>query len=301
MRCHRHWTALRVLLAAATALSPASAQIQQGRTYAGGDTLVDPESGLRLTMPDGWTGRLSASGEAFEMRSTQGGGIMVVIAEPLTAEDARRRMAQRIELGDGLVLVPADSVREIATGHLSGSYTVTGAASTLVGRVDVRLARSGLGVAFVLLSPPAEVEIHESTLRAFAFSLGVRDPGRQASASSLVGAESDDAWAPYLKGKYLARYFTRTGYTESTELWLCSDGTFRYTSQGGGFGGGASGASLGRGNGRWSASGAGETGSLVLHWSGGGQTTLALRYDYANNRLFVDGERFLRGRNEVCQ
>jgi hypothetical protein len=68
----------------------------------------------------------------------------------------------------------------------------------------------------------------------------------------------------------------------------------------GGFGGGASGAFQGAGNGRWSASGAGATGSLDLEWSNGGQSTWALEYDHDRNQLFVNGQRMLRGENERC-
>jgi len=127
-----------------------------------------------------------------------------------------------------------------------------------------------------------------------AFSLGVTEPATQTAAGN-------DEWEPFLRGLYLARYYTRTGYTESTELWLCSNGVFYYNSQGGGFGGGASGAAQSTGGGQWSATGAGKTGTLLLQWSNGERSSLALEYDYENNRVFVDGDRMLRGNNERCQ
>jgi hypothetical protein len=83
-------------------------------------------------------------------------------------------------------------------------------------------------------------------------------------------------------------------------MWLCSDGTFAYDSQGGGFGGGASGAARATGGGRWSATGAGRSGTLTLLWGNGERSTFALEYDYDRDRLYVDGERMLRGANERC-
>ena len=287
-----------VLLAAMTVtVSAAAAQIQPGRIYTGGETISDPESGLQVTLPGGWRGRVSPDGESFLLESESGGAHMVVIADELTEVEARQQMVKPMDLGGGITLTPTGSIRQVASGHHSADYSVAGAGADLLGTVDVRLTRTGLGVAFILLSPPEAATTHREAMREFAFSLGVGE--RQAPAATTGGG--NDQWEPYRRGMYMARYFTRTGYTESTELWLCSNGTFSYDSQGGGFGGGASGAVQGRGGGQWTATGAGATGTLILKWSSGGQTTLNLRYDYAQQRLYVNDQRWLRGKNEYCQ
>lgn len=285
-----------ILVAALTGtVSIAAAQIQPGRIYTGGETISDPESGLQLTLPKGWRGGLSPDGESFLLESGGGGAHMVVIADELSEAEARQQMAEEMDLGGGVTLTPTGSIREVASGHLGADYSVAGASAELLGTVDVRLTQTGLGIAFILLSPPDAAASHREAMQEFAFSLGVGE--RQAPAAAAGG---NDQWEPYLRGMYMARYFTRTGYTESTELWLCSNGTFSYNSQGGGFGGGASGAAQGRGQGRWSATGAGATGTLILRWSSGGQTTLNLRYDYQQERLYVNDQRWLRGKNEHC-
>lgn len=286
-----------ILLAAWTGtVSVAAAQIQPGRIYKGGETISDPESGLQLTLPGGWRGGLSPDGESFLLESESGGAHMVVIADELAEAEARQHLLEPMDLGGGVTLTPDGPIREVASGHLSADYSVKGAAADLLGTVDVRLTQTGLGVAFILLSPPDAAPAHREAMRELAFSLGVGE--RQAPAATT--GSGNDQWEPYLRGMYMARYFTRTGYTESTELWLCSNGTFSYDSQGGGFGGGASGAAQGRGQGRWTATGAGATGTLILKWSSGGQTTLNLRYDYQQERLYVNDQRWLRGKNEYC-
>jgi len=284
------WLAAAVLAVVST---PATSQIEPGRIYAGGEQIGDPSSGLRLTLPAGWRGALSPDGEAFMLESETGGGYLAVFGDLMTEPEARRQLAEPIDLGDGVVLTPSGVIQDVASGHLSSAFSVTGARSEMVGTVDVRLTQAGLGVAFILLSPPASAAAHLESMRELAFSLGVTEPTVQSSGGN-------DEWEPFLRGLYLARYYTATGYTESTELWLCSDGTFYYNSQGGGFGGGASGAVQGLGNGRWSATGAGRTGTLLLEWSGGDRSSMALEYDYEQNRVFVNGERMLRGENERC-
>lgn len=274
--------------------SHANAQIEPGRIYSGGEQIGDPSVGLTLTLPAGWRGSLSPDGEAFVLESEAGGGYMVVIGDETTEADARRQLAEPLDLGGGVLLTPSGTVQEVATGHLTANYTVTGTPSEFVGKADVRLTQAGLGVAFILMSPPGTADEHLESMREFAFSLGVTEPTVQ-----TVGG--DDEWEPFLRGLYMARYYTRTEYTESTEVWLCADGQFYYNSQAGSFGGGASAAAQGLGNGRWSATGAGKTGTLILDWSNGERSTWDLEYDYELNRVFVNGERMLRGENERCE
>lgn len=285
---------VRLLTVALTlSAAPVAAQIQPGRIYLGGEQISDPSLGLALTLPQGWRGALSPDASSFLMESETGGGYLVVVAEEGTEAEARALMGEPLDVGGGVVLRPAGAIREIASNHLSADYTVTGAPIDMMGTVDLRLTQGGLGVAFILLSPPAASERHLDGMRELALSLGVTEPTAQ-------GGGAGDEWEPYLRGRYLARFYTQTGYTESTELWLCSDGTFYLNDQSGGFGGGASGAFQGTGGGRWSASGAGATGSLDLEWSDGSRSTWALEYDYEENHLFVSGQRMLRGENERC-
>lgn len=216
---------------------------------------------------------------------------MMVMADQIDEAEARRVMSQPVDVGDGVVLMPAGDIRAIGAGHLSADYTVRGAPSAFAGTVDVRLTASGLGVAFILMSPPGAADTQRETMRQFALSLGATEPV----------ARGGDDWQSYLRGRYLARFYTATGYTESTELWLCSDGSFYYDSQGGGFGGAASGAMQSGGGGRWSATGAGPTGTLLLDWASGSRTSLELRYDFQEDRLYINDERMLRGNNERCR
>jgi hypothetical protein len=271
---------------------PVAAQIEPSRIYTGGEQISDPESGLRLTLPGGWHGRLSPDGESFMLEPEAGGALIVVLADEMTEADARAQMAEPFDLGDGIVLTPGGPVQDVASGHVSASYSVSGSESPLAGTVDVRITQTGLGVAFILLSPPDAAQGHEESMRELAFSLGVEEPTAQTGAN--------DEWQAYLRGMYLARYYTGTGYTESTEIWLCSNGVFYYDSQGGGFGGGASGAAQSTGGGQWSATGAGAAGTLILQWGNGERSTMALSFDYGEDRLYVDGDRYLRANNERC-
>lgn len=282
-----------LLLAAADTVA---AQIEPGRVYVAGERITDPASGLTVTLPEGWRGALAPDGNAFAMESTAGDAYVLLVGEETTEADVRSDLADAIELGDGVVLSPVSPVREIGPGHLSADFSVRGTPSELVGRVDVRVMDTGVGLAFILLAPPTSAERHVAAVGELVASLAVEEPA--AASASMDGG---DEWEPYLRGRYLVRYFTGSSYNESTELWLCSDGTFHFDDRSGGFGPGASGAYQGRGGGTWSATGAGRTGSLVLLWSTGTRSTWSLEYDGQGDRLLLEGERWLRGENELCR
>ncbi len=38
----------------------------------------------------------------------------------------------------------------------------------------------------------------------------------------------------------------------------------------------------------------------MLQWSNGEQSSMSLEYDYEQDRVFVSGDRMLRGNNERC-
>ena len=289
------WVAGAVATAALLGpLSSASAQIQQGRVYQAGEVISEPSVGLSLTIPFGWRGALAPDGSMFMLEPTAGTGVMFVVADELDEAQARAEMDKPLDLRNGIVLTPVGEIREISTGHLSRPVLVQGAPMEMEGSVEVRLTSGGLGVAFIVLSPPAQAPAHIDAMRTFALSLGVTEPTTQPATTG------NDEWQPYLSGRYLARYYTTSGYTESTELWLCSDGSFHFNDQSGGFGGGASGAYQGLGGGRWSATGAAATGTLILDWSNGERSTWTLEYDYRKNELHIEGSRWLRGNNERC-
>ncbi len=288
--------AVTVLVAAASGGTsvPVGAQIVPGQVYTGGQLVQDPTSGLAVTVPVGWRGALAPDGSAFLLEPEAGQGLIVIRAEPATEAEARAVLTQPVPLGNGVVITPSGEIEEIGRGHMTTAYTVSGTPGDFVSTVDVRMTDTGLGVGFVLLSPAGAHADQLQDLRALALSLGVTEP----TPTPTTGG--NDEWEPWLRGAYLARFYSGSGYTESTELWLCSDGSFYMDDQSGGYGGGASGAFQTTNGGRWSATGSGATGTLILNWSNGQQSTWDLEFDYEQRRTYVNGNRWLRGENERC-
>jgi hypothetical protein len=155
-------------------------------------------------------------------------------------------------------------------------------------------------VAFLALAGAHALAPLEAVVQALADGATLGAPST-ASGGSAAATGSRQSWQEYLRGKYIVRYHTTTGYTDEQHLWLCSDGSFARRGAAGGFGGGASGASQSDGTGRWEASGAGAEGTLVLHYGDGSEARYALWWDYEKNQLFLDGKRWLHDTNERCR
>ncbi len=299
-----------VAIAAAAVLSAVPAvwavEVQVGQIYTGGTRLEVAGLGVAFTVPQGWRGALPAGSEVFLLQPQSDPNVYILaMGEQATRAELAAMMAEQIPLGDGLTLSPSGGVTERGKA-LAARYQVFGGASQLSAYGEALAASHGVGVAYVLIAAPASLAAHEPALRALTDGTALDSPtggqagggGGQTATGTTSG--SDDSWAGYLKGKYIVRYYTATGYTDEQHLWLCSNGTFYRQGASGGFGGGASGAFQADSSGRWSATGRGASGRLVLQYGDGSTAQHELWWDYEKNQLNVDGKRWLHDKNTYC-
>lgn len=280
----------------------AAVEVEPDRIYPAGSRLEAAELGVAFTIPVGWRGAWPSGSEAFVLQpETDPGVYILALGEEATSADLESMMAAPIDLGEGLSLHPTAAVS--ARGRaLAGRYEVRGAPGPLAAYAEAMAGSHGIAVAYVLIAAPDSLRTHEPAVAALVAStvLGAPAAAPPAAPASGAAAGASDRWEDYLRGKYIVRYHTATGYTDEEHLWLCSDGSFRRRSAAGGFGGGASGAFQGDSTGRWTATGAGEDGALTLRYPDGSEGRYELRWDYGENHLYVDGKRWLHGENEVC-
>ncbi|MEN8128850.1 MAG: hypothetical protein ABFS45_01370 [Pseudomonadota bacterium] len=298
-----------VLVAALFVLAvPGSApavEIQPGQIYSGGTRLEVSGLGVAFRVPEGWRGTLPAGSEIFILQPDADPEIYILaMGEQATRAQLASTMGAPIAIGNGLSLHPTADLVERGE-VLAGRYEVRGAASQLAAYSEALAGSNGVAIAFILIAAPALLTTYEANVQALIASTDLGAPNPPPTvASESKPANTDtaaaDRWDLYLKGKHIIRYYTTTGYTEEQYLWLCSDGTFSRSGKSGGFGGGASGAYEGSSSGRWTATGAGEYGALILHFGDGSTSRYELRWDYEANKLYVDGKRWLHGKNERC-
>ena len=299
---------LLALLTGAGRLSAAAVEIEPGRFYSGGTRLGVAEYEVAFTVPKGWRGALPHGAEVFQLQPEDGAdAVILAIADAGTRDELARTMGEPIALGNGAVLRPAGEA-EMRGRALARRYAMAGAGTAYAAYGEGLAGTNGMAVAYVLIAAPDAIGKWEAALRALTDStdLGPAAPSPQQGAGGTGdGAQGEasgaaDRWDVYLRGKHIVRLYTGSGYTEEEHIWLCSDGSFRRRGSGGGFGGGASGAFQSDSTGRWTATGAGELGELVLHYRDGTSGSYQLRWDYAENHLYVDDRRWFHDENRVC-
>lgn len=269
-----------------------AAELQPGVIYRGGDVVEVSQLGVALKVPEGWVGALPSGSELFVLEASNGKNMILVYAAQSSEAELRQTLSTVIHL-DGYALQPIKAL-EKANGVWTGDYKIVPAANGVTVARVLAKNRGQTSVALIALDRTGDTF---SARQAKAMVKQIKIQKVKPSPRQKAGANS---WTEYMSGRYIARYVTRSGYTEETHLWLCSDGTFTYSDSSGGFGGGASGAYQKSHGGRWRAQGKlpGQ-GNLILE-SGSGQT---YRFGLAleNRKLYLDGNQWLRDSNQRCQ
>jgi hypothetical protein len=105
-------------------------------------------------------------------------------------------------------------------------------------------------------------------------------------------------WSTYMKGRKLVYMKSETGFYMKINIYLCSDGSFRYSDNSGGFGNGASIAANAGYTGKWQANGNGNNGTLTLNYNDG--STKTYNTEIRDDGLYLNGTRYFRDTNDLC-
>lgn len=286
---------LTLLEANAGAVEP-----RPGQIYPGGTTLSLSSLGLSLSIPTAWRGALSPDGEALQMEPTAGGAMLLAYADHLSPEDTYTTLQGPIPLDSGLTLQLNGKITRRGS-ELSAQYSIP-LQPSLHSLGQAVSNANGTSVALFLIAPATNIDAYRSALQAAFNSINFHPlPSATPTSDTAKQNSGRDLWSDYLKGKHIVRFFTASGYSEEQHIWLCSDGGYYRSFDGGGWGGGASGAFQSQYAGKWQATGAGEHGQLQLQDNSGKVSTYQLRWDFKQNRLYVDGKRWLHDKNGACR
>jgi len=278
-------------LSGATLLACAFMFVFAGEAMADGSLSLS--SGLVLSVPSNWKGSAMNSDTA-SLVGPDGQSTIIATNKPGTPEEVRAQLSAPIDLGRGVVLTPTTAVH-VLNGLTTADFNVSGAQGPAKGIVVFKALGGGRYLGLIAIVPPGSVEGTRPVLNAIMASSTVRAP------PASVASSSPNSWASYMRGRYIARFYSGNGYSEKHEMWFCSDGTFATAMDGGGFTSGvASGAFGSNGTGTWTATG--ETsapGRLLLVRDNGQQGELQLQL--GSDGIYLGRERWLRGDNNRCQ
>lgn len=288
-------------------------EVQQGVIYEGSSRLESSQLGLSFQVPAGWQGAWPQGSEFFILESQALQSTVFMMIDQGTEQELRSLMSQPIPLDEQVVLQPVGQIRQQGKA-LIADYDVSGNPQ-YAARIAATSGLNNLAVAFIALAAKESAPQLQPVLDQLVNSLGFSQP-KAPPAAATGGAGS---WQDYMRGRYIVRMYTGSGYSEKEEVWLCSDGSFYRSTNYGGGGGGFSGAFAGKGHGSWQASGQmGAQGQLVLRYGqgsvtqgsmpgmdwqeqGAGGEVLTYSLAIENERLYLNGTKWFRDQNNYCQ
>jgi len=293
-------------------------EIQQGKLYPGGAFVESSQTGVGLTIPQGWQGAWPQGSEMFVLESTTLKANIFMTFEQGDEAGLKTFLSNPVPLDARTRLVPASPPKKEGKVY-TANYTVAGAPQ-LSAYIAAQILPPSMGVAFIALSADKSTtrQVEQVTLK-LANSLTVKPPTIQSAGTNSAAKSGGELWKVYFKGRYIARYYTGSDYYETQHLWLCSDGRFlRKFESGGSSLSGASGASSSRGEGFWTATGStSDEGQLILQFGAGSLSEISTPgADYSSSsaggerwvyrvvldkKLYLDGKKWLpAGKNKVC-
>jgi hypothetical protein len=310
------FTSLLVLPGVVFTASSWAVEISQGQQYAGDTLLESSEAGIALRVPEGWQAAWPAGSEMLILTTPDGTGYIFVHVAEMNEGGATALMSQPVPLGDGIVLQPESAASKDSDSLIAARYRVTGAQQPWNAQIKTRIGPHGVGAAFITLGRPAQFNEIATTARTLALATQFVEPVTPPPAVAQSGGGA--SWQDYMRGRYVVRYYTGSGYSDEDHIWLCSDGTFYRSTSSGGFGGGASGAFGGSANGRWQAGGTTDAmGELILQYGPGaisennttfgdwteqsaGYERIAFSLEIHDKKLYLNGRQWFRDSNQKC-
>ena len=277
-----------VLLAYCIGLAAFNVPTANAQAAAAKATPVRLQGGLTLHAPAGWAAQPPAATKVVLVNAAND-SLIVGSLDSGEISLAGPELTNGFPMGNGVFLRPTGTPKQVG-GVYSNTFVATGTPTKALGVVLIRAANGGRLVTLIGLAPPERMEM---VIRAMAPMIA------SATVSPAAAPRSSGELATYLKGRYLVRFYSGSGYSEKHEMWLCSNGEFRSRFDGGGFTQGvASGAFAGANKGNWSATGGRSGGSLVLSASDGSVSRFNLRE--SSDGLMLNGNKWMRGTNELC-
>ena len=179
----KYLSVIMLLLSSSVSLA---VEVQQGQIYSGGTYIESTQTGIGLTIPQGWKGAWPQGSEMFVLESASLKANIFMTFEQGDEAGLRILMSNPIPLDARTQLVPASTPKR--TGNIyTANYSVAGA-PRLTGFMAAQILPPSRGVAFIALSADAATmeQVKQVALQ-LANGLTVKQPVTGQSASRSAG------------------------------------------------------------------------------------------------------------------
>jgi hypothetical protein len=204
-------------------------------------------------------------------------------------DEARTTMSADIPLMGAVLKLKSKVVTR--KNVLSATYSVIGGAALSEATITTRVAHGKIVAVIAAYSPSGKKQM-EGLSKAVIGSLKItKDKVVQATATA-----STDTWQAWLSGARLTRFSSGSGYSEKESYTFCPDGTFRRSFEAGSSSVNGSGAALANNSGRWSATGTGAKGVVILNFAN--DTVDRSAIEYRDSKTYWGGTRYFHEPNQ---
>jgi hypothetical protein len=262
-------------------------EISSGVIYPESSFLKSSDTGLQLETPKGYNAAISDELglliiEAFDRKTR-----IFISVEELTETEVEKTLSENIAIGDGILLIPeSDFKKEGST--LENRFSLDFEGQELESYIIAKAVNSNRYVSTIMITNSDHYEKQLETLKELSKSISSFKVKENLEQPSTLN------WNEYLKGKHLVNMKTSSGYTEKTDIWLCSNGQFRFKDEASSLSVNGTGAYAGKNAGTWRTEG----NRLLLSYNDDKTRSYELKIE--NDKLFLNGYRYFRDSNELC-
>lgn len=156
---------------------------------------------------------------------------------------------------------------------------------------------------FVLFSPfgggALVVAISDANNAENAFNEGLKI-SKSVSFSKPVVSQVGNQIQNLFRGKHLLYFYTASGFSERTDIFLCPSGSFFYRTDTSSTSGNFSGITAGNADGNWRIAASGNNASLILQFNNGGTRQYKISARQASNEIGLNGNRYFVQNHNRC-
>ena len=248
--------------------------------------LNDVNNGYSFLPPDGFESKQNEEGFALVNKAQT--VILIIKAHNYSnfqqfANDANLEK-------DGFALV--GKIQDFGENGKAFRASKQNAQGTLIADTFVSFSSYSGGVLVVALSDAQNAENGFQKGLEISKSLNFSKPTATAGNNQLENA---------FRGKHLLYLYTTSGFSERTDIYLCSSEAFIFKVNSSSLSANGSGAVGGNSDGKWRISSSGNNASLILQFNNGSTRQYSISARQASNEIGLNGKRFFVQNHNQCR
>lgn len=248
--------------------------------------LNDANNGYSFLPPDGFESKQNEEGFALVNNAQT----VILIVKAHNYSNFQKFAGDANLEKDGFTLI--GKIQDFGENGKTFRASKQNAQGTLIADTFVSFSPHSGGVLVVALSDAQNAENGFQKGLEISNSLNFSEPTVTAGNSQLENA---------FRGKHLLYLYTASGFSERTDIYLCSSGAFIFKVNSSSLSANGSGAVGGNSDGKWRIASSGNNANLILQFNNGSTRQYSISARQAGNEIGLNGKRFFVQNHNQCR